>query len=223
MDWIEETFHYCVKIQLLFNNSEETPFMAYDFLGALISLLSTYYFIRLDVKAWPIGLVATCFNSWLYWQNGIYADMCLESIYFVSICFGWYRWSKQRHQKASSVKNLSNKQWLILCLAILALYTLIYNLLTSLSHSTIPIVDAITTALSLVAQCLMCYKILATWILWFIADTLFALMYWHKNLPFHTLLMIVYTGMAVLGYQRWLKERATRRQPSNQKSNEPMV
>ena len=60
--------------------------MLYDLFSALTSLLSTYYFIRLDIKAWPIGLLATCFNGWLFWQKGIYADMCLESFYFLRDC-----------------------------------------------------------------------------------------------------------------------------------------
>nr|WP_081726626.1 nicotinamide mononucleotide transporter [Legionella oakridgensis] len=56
--------------------------MFYDLIGAIASLLSTYYFIRQNNKAWAIALLATALNGWLYWQTGIYADMCLESFYF---------------------------------------------------------------------------------------------------------------------------------------------
>ncbi len=180
--------------------------IVYDLLGACASLLSTYYFIRVDSKAWPIGLFSTCFNSWLYWKNGIYADMALQSFYFLSICYGWHRWSKQKHLGSTSIKRLSNKQLLSLCITILGLYALIFNLLMSFSHSTVAKLDALTTSLSLVAQLLMCYKIITTWILWLIADALYALMYWHKTLPFHTLLMLPYTGMAFIGFYQWHKK-----------------
>ena len=176
--------------------------MLFDFCGALISLLSTYYFIRLDLKAWPMGLLATCLNGWLYWQKGIYADMCLELFYCLSLCYGWYRWSSLGPKKSLKPRYLSNKQWCQLGVTILGIYSLIFSLL-SLSHSTVATLDALTTSLSIVAQWLMCHKIIATWVLWFIADALYAVMYLNKALPFHASLMILYTGFAVVGYMHW--------------------
>lgn len=197
--------------------------MLYDLFGALVSLMSTYYFIRLDVKAWPVGLLATCVNGWLYWHKGIYADMFLEVFYFLSICYGWYRWSLPQDENVVNVIRLRSKQWVYLGVVLISTYALIYTLLTSLSHSTVATLDALTTSLSLVAQWLMCHKVMATWILWFITDALYALMYLYKDLPFHTLLMFIYTGLAILGYMRWYKKS----QPSSLSlsliTSEPMV
>ncbi len=178
--------------------------MFYDLFGALTSLLSTYYFIRLDCKAWAIGLLATCVNGWLYWQKGIYADMCLEIIYFLSICYGWYRWSRPaRPEHHNLLTYMTLKQWRYLGIAGLALYMVIFSLLITFSNSTVAKLDALTTSLSLTAQWLMCHKVIVTWVLWFIADAMYALMYLQKDLPAHTLLMIIYTGMAVMGYLSW--------------------
>ncbi len=224
----------CGKIQaqsILFNLlvvDEENLLMLYDLIGALLSLLSTYFFVRVDGKAWPIGLLATCFNGWLYWHKGIYADTCLETFYFLSIGYGWYRWSGPQQQQLTLIKRLSTRQWLCLGIAIFALYIIILKSLTMFSNSSIAKIDALTTALSLAAQWLMCHKIIATWILWFITDALYALMYLHKALTFHTLLMLVYTGIAVSGYVCWLKQSrqimiTTTLTPSNQPGCEPRV
>ena len=182
--------------------------MVYDLFGALTSLLSTYYFIRMDRKAWAIGLLATCINAWLYWQKGIFADMCLETFYFVSTCYGWYRWSRASSSlEAGLLTRFSMKQWLCLLITGIALYSAILYLLTTYSNSTVATLDALTTSLSLVAQWLMCHKVIATWILWFITDALYALMYLQKDLPFHTVLMFIYTGLAVVGYLTWWKKQ----------------
>ncbi len=179
--------------------------MLLDSAGTLASLLSTYYFIRLDNKAWTASLLAICLNGWLYWKKGIYADMVLESFYFFSTCYGWYLWYKPIKPKTQIIK-LSKKQSLLIGFFILALYILIVNLLTTFTDSNVAVLDALTTALSLAAQGLMCYKAIATWMLWFITDAIYAYMYLHKQLPFHSLLMLIYTLLAVVGYFKWAKQ-----------------
>jgi nicotinamide mononucleotide transporter len=177
--------------------------MIYDFCGALISLLSTYYYIRLDLKAWPVGLLATALNGWLYWQKGIYADSALELFYAVFLCYGWHQWLTIAPKAPTKTHHLLNQPWLSISIAIIALYTVIVSLLMGFTHSKIATLDALTTSLSLVAQWLMCHKMIATWCLWFIADALYALMYLYKDLPFHSALMILYTGLALTGYLHW--------------------
>lgn len=180
-----------------------------DSIGALASLLSTYYFIRLNSKAWVFSLAATCLNGWLYWQKGIYADMLLESFYFITTCYGWLLWRQPVSITQSCVTRLSFKQWILLALSTSLLFIIIKTLLLSFTHSSVANLDALTTALSLVAQWLMCRKVIATWALWFITDVIYVYLYWHKQIPIHALLMLVYTGMAILGYYNWLRQLPT--------------
>ena len=177
-----------------------------DLFGSLFSLLSTYYFIRIDIKAWPIGLMATCINSWLYWTKGIYADMWLEAFYFSSLSYGWFRWSVQRKIPRSTVKYLSTKQWIQLAFCIIGLYFIILHLLSEFSDSTVAKLDALTTAISITAQFLTCYKVITSWVLWLFADLLYLLMYHNKALPFHVVTMFIYTSFAVIGYIYWARQ-----------------
>lgn len=154
-----------------------------------------------------MGLFATALNGWLYFNHAIYADACLELFYFISLCYGWYRWSTlKRSQSIEQLTQLSYPQHLSMLFTILILYVTILTLLNRFSHSTVAELDALTASLSLVAQWLMCHKIISTWILWFITDALFAIIYLQKNLPFHALLMLIYMGMAIIGYLCWTKQ-----------------
>ncbi|KTD24803.1 nicotinamide riboside transporter PnuC [Legionella lansingensis] len=181
--------------------------MFIDVLGAMISLLATYYFIRLNSKAWLISLMATSMNGWLYWQKGIYADTILESFYFLSACYGWYVWRMPtRQNNLLIIRLLSLKQSFLFIALTLVLFMFIAVLLSTFTDSNVVILDALTTSLSIVAQVLMCYKIILTWILWFITDAIYAYMYLHKQIPFHSMMMLVYLGMAIIGYCNWKKQ-----------------
>jgi len=181
-----------------------------DITGAFISLLSTYYFIRLDNKAWPITLLATCLNTILYWQSGIYADTALESFYFLSTSYGWYLWRRPMQQGTLGVRHLFGREYVLLSVFILSVCNLIAKILSNYTHSTIPILDAFTTSLSLAAQWLMCHKVIETWILWFFTDVIYAYLFFYKQLPFHGLLMLIYTSMAIAGYLTWIKQPIAR-------------
>lgn len=178
--------------------------MFLDFFGALASLLSTYYFIRLHQKAWLISLIATSLNTLLYWQKGIYADMVLELFYFLSACYGWYLWQKPTKQ-LDPVRTLSKNQWCLLLSAFIICYLLLSSMLATYTSSTVVKLDALTTSLSLVAQWLMCFRAVATWFFWLLTDAIYAYLYLSKQLTFHCLLMIIYLIMAVMGYLTWTK------------------
>ena len=171
-------------------------------------LFLTYYFIRLDKRAWWVTLVATSLNAALYWQSGIYADMTLESLLFYEHFLCWYLWRGTANQKSSSITNLSLKQGAFLIISVGILFLILKNFLSTLTNSNVAFLDALTTSLSLAAQWLMCHKMITTWILWFITDALYAYMYFQKHLPFHSILMIIYTGMAIVGYFSWTKQKA---------------
>jgi len=180
--------------------------MFFDLIGALFSLLSTYYFIRMNNKAWGIGMIATCLNGGLYWYKGIYADMALELFYFFTMIYGWHTWQnnkKNLYNQIITLKKLTFIHWLLLGFLFCSVFTLIYLILVYYTHSSIPALDTLTTTLSLVAQWLMCHKIIMTWVFWFITDTFYVWLYFTKALPFHAILMLIYTGMAVTGYIVW--------------------
>lgn len=184
-----------------------------DLLGATCSLLSTYYFIRLQNKAWFIGLVATSINGWLYWKKGIYADVMLEIIFALGMGYGWYQWrhANTKHKKKSapqSISSLSFWQWTLLGITFVVMLSAMYIVLMAYTDSTIAFLDALTVSLSLTAQWLMCKKNIMTWVLWFITDALYVFIYLSKELPFHSMLMTVYLILAVIGYVTWSKTRS---------------
>ena len=177
-----------------------------DILGSIFALISTLYYIKADKLAWPIGLVAICINGILYFQTGIYGDMSLEGIYFVSTFYGWYQWSRggNNHAELEITHLTKNNAFLLTTIAVISISNPAYTLI-HFTNSQVPYWDATTTVLSLVAQWLICKKIIECWIMWFIVDALYVGLYIYKGIPAHSVLLIIYLGLAVAGYIRWYR------------------
>ncbi len=193
------------------NNSS----MLFDISGTFLSLLSTYYYIQMDKKAWAVTMIAACVNGSLYWKSGIYANSVLEIFYFFNACYGWLHWKKMDETAAFTLGRYQLRQYMYLAFIGLAVFLLLNAVLKTQSHSVVPTLDALTSSLSVIAQWLMSKKIIFTWLLWFITDALYALMYYTKALPFHALLFVFFTGLAIAGYIRWSKLEQPILQPLN--------
>ena len=177
-----------------------------DLLGAIASLSSTLLFISVNRLAWVITILATLLNGYLYFQKGIYAEMTLEVAYFASAFYGWFAWKMPKKQNHSEITTLSSiLQWLTLIVSWSVLYSLLWYVLSHYTNTSVASLDATTTALSLMAQWLMCRKVIVTWALWFITDLIYVYLYFIKALPFHASLALIYTGLAITGYLRWRK------------------
>ncbi len=177
-----------------------------DFTGAGLSLASTYYFTQVKRLAWLVGLGAILLNSVLYWQKGIYGHLFLEIVYSFSMIYGWFQWSSGRGiSPERKIRALTFHEGFIYGLLALVLIWIFGLVLSNLTDSSIPFWDATSTVLSLLAQWMLCLKIIHCWILWFIVDVMIACIQYYKGIPCHSVVHWIYLGMAVVGYYRWKK------------------
>lgn len=178
-----------------------------DIVGAVFSFASTLFYIKIDKRAWPIGLCAIGINIFLYYQTGIYGDMSLEIVYFVLTFYGWYQWmwGGGNHDNLP-ITHLTPKLGLLLSFIAGTGSWACAILLIKFTHSQVPYWDAITTVLSLIAQWMICKKILETWVVWLVVDAMYVGLYFNKALPFHSALLVIYCGLAIVGWWRWRKQ-----------------
>jgi len=179
-----------------------------DIVGALFSLSSTVSYINVNIFAWPLGLISLFIDLYLYFHKGIYADMSLHFIYIFLTLYGWYEWKFGGKDKQElEITFITKKMLFYLSIFGLISYFILYLFLVKVTNSHVPMLDAITTILSIIAQFLICRKVIECWILWFIVDLFYSFLYVYKGLPFHGFLQLIYVIMAVIGYIKWSKER----------------
>ena len=87
----------------------------------------------------------------------------------------------------------------------LVLWVAMYYVLSRFTDSTVPLTDSFGNSLSIIALWMLARKYVEQWLVWFVVDALFFVLYIHKGVPFHGCLYGFYTVMAIVGYWKWLQ------------------
>lgn len=176
--------------------------------GTVLGLVYIVLSIRQNILTWPVGLVTSALYVYVFFVAKFYADMALQVYYVLVSLYGWYFWLKgnQNEDKELEVSSTPRNVWMWLLFASVAFFVLIEFILKNYTDSPIPVGDALTTALSLVATWMLARKYLEHWLVWIFVDFFSAILYAFKGLWPTVLLFLVYTGMAVWGYIKWKNE-----------------
>ena len=181
---------------------------ALEIAGFVTGALAVWLAVRQNPWNWPFGVAnAMCFFA-VFWQARLYGDMALQ-VLFIAICLlGWYRWlfGGPGHSRLR-VTHISTRAALVYaCLGISA--TAVFTpYLRSIGDSS-PLLDALTTVMSVQAQYLMTRKVIEHWWVWIAADVLYIWLYASRGLYLTTVLYAVFLVMCVVGLRDWLRDSA---------------
>ena len=184
-------------------------FLANHWLDITTTALGLAY-ILLEYKAsvwmWVVGFFMQVLGIILYYQKGLYADCGMEFYYLAMTVYGFIAWTRHTSQKEDlPIRHMPLKTALI-WLGIAAVFWLaIYLILVNFTDSRVPILDAFTTALSIVGIWALARKYLEQWFVWIVVDIVTCGLYFYKDIPFKASLYGLYVVIAVFGYLKWRK------------------
>jgi nicotinamide mononucleotide transporter len=180
-----------------------------ELLGAILGLIYIYFSIRQNILTWPTGLLTSALYIVVFYRAGFYADMGLQVYYVVISIYGWYFWSsgKTKTEIKVPVKTTPAGLWFKLAVVFVLIYAIILYLLLEHTDSTVPYMDTLTTALSIIATWMLARKYIEHWLIWIFVDLMSMGLYMYKNLWPTVILFAVYTVLAVLGYVEWKKDK----------------
>ncbi len=174
--------------------------------GTLSGFLYLGCSIRQHYLTWPVGLVNALFYIIVFFTSRIYADMSLQFYYAGISIYGWWYWHHgSREGMELTVSSTSIRLWLKLIAISALLFFVIAWILLRFTDSPVPIWDALTTSLSIVATWMLARKKIEHWLLWILVDAISIGLFIVKELYPTTLLFFVYTILAVYGYREWRK------------------
>ncbi|MGM9870135.1 MAG: nicotinamide riboside transporter PnuC [Sodaliphilus sp.] len=183
------------------------PKHLFDAISFVLGLLYLLLEFRASVWLWPVGIVMPIVHSVTYYKAGLYADFGMEFFYVIVAVYGFWKWMRRTPGTSKSVPitHIPVSKALIGGVAFVVLWVGIALFLHHFTDSTVPVLDAFTTSLSIIAYWALAQKWVEQWLLWLVVDAICTGLYVYKGIPFSAALYGFYTVMAVLGYRNWLR------------------
>lgn len=187
--------------------------------GFLVGLVYLWYEYHANPLMWLASVIMPCISMYIYWSKGLYADFSINIYYLVIAVYGYIHWTrmKRRGSSGSSAtehdddrakgRNVTRLPRWGLCTGIVSmiiLWAILWMLLTKFTDSNVPVADAFTTALSIVALWMLARKWAEQWLAWLVVDAVCVFLYIYKGIYLYALLYGIYTVIAWMGYRKWL-------------------
>lgn len=182
-----------------------------EILGFVTGLAYLWLEYKASVWLWPCSIIMPLISLAVYFQAGLYADFGINIYYSVIAIYGWWAWkygNKGKDKKSETdlpIIHTPQRQIIPLAAASAALWIGIWWILVSFTPSNVPVADAFTTALSIVAYWMLARKHAEQWLVWIVVDAVCCVLYVYKQIPFYAILYGLYTIIAWFGYLKWLK------------------
>lgn len=159
------------------------------------------------------GTVNVLLYALTAWKARYYGDVMLNLLYyFPTNIIGWFVWMRHVDKESNEVykERMTIKQDIIVTLiSIIGIFA--YSYILKLLGGNLPLVDSMSTVLSIVAQILMIKRYTEQWIVWIVVDVVSVIMWiaalFGEGQSIAVLMMwAVYLANAIIMFVKWYKE-----------------
>ncbi len=184
-----------------------TPTSLGEVLGFVTGAACVYAVARQKMWNWPVGIANNVFFLIIFVAAGLYSDAGLQVVFGALAAYGWWSWLRGgQARRALTVSTTSRSQWLVLAGCGVAGTAALTAALAAWTPSTVPLADAVTTVLSLLATWGQCRKKVESWYLWILADVVYVPLYAYKHLALTSILYVGFGALCVVGLRAWRAE-----------------
>jgi nicotinamide mononucleotide transporter len=174
-----------------------------EFISALTSLIGVWLGTTGKRITWPWWAISSALYMLFFYEAKLYASSILQIIFIVAAIWGWFDWAPTG-VVTGYINNRHRMYWAIgTIVSVSALTPILSRIGAAATWS-----DAFLLIGSLVAQILMVYGKVESWVLWLIVDAAGTIEYAYLGYWFTALLYAIFTAIAVIGWKRWYDTRS---------------
>ena len=169
-----------------------------EFIASIASFIGVALGITGKRITWPWWALSSALYGIFFLQFDLYASAALQIIFIIAAILGWYGWEPTGAKPGP----VTSKYRIAIIASILVATLALAPVLKSIGAAS-TYVDAILFFGSFAAQMLMVYEKYESWPLWLVVDAGYVALYASQGLLFTTLLYVVFTVLAALGWSKW--------------------
>ncbi|APQ17049.1 nicotinamide riboside transporter PnuC [Maribacter hydrothermalis] len=179
-----------------------------EIVAVIFGLLSVWFSKQNNILVYPTGMVSTSIFVYLLLKWGLIGDMLINIYYFIMSLYGWYIWTRkvdaEHYTPISRVTKKENITSVFIFIGTIIFVFTVYQVFDKWNSWT-AYVDTITTAVFFVGMWLMAKRKVENWIYWIIGDIISVPLYFYKGFTFTSFQYLIFTILAIYGYNAWKK------------------
>jgi nicotinamide mononucleotide transporter len=186
---------------------------------ALACVLCTVYEVH---WGWPLLVASSALYGWLFFLNRLYGDVAVQCYFALSSLWGWWEWvfgrrpAQPGHEAGEpgrlAIARLTGRGRARALALWLVAWPVAGAALARFTDTDVAYFNGFSTAGSFIAQALMGLKYIECWPMWIVVDLGSAVLYATKSLWLTSLLSLIFTVLAGIGWMRWRGRRPERRE-----------
>ena len=188
----------------LFLNSIDFNWSWIETIAVAFSISYVVLAAKGNIWCWFFAILSVSIYIFLCYEAKLFAETILQIFYLIMAFIGYFTWINSN--KKFTAKQLSISNHILIIFSGTIITFLIGFYFATYTEAKMPIIDSFTTCFSIIATFLVVKKILENWIYWIIIDLVSIYIYFSRDLHLTSLLFLVYTVIAIIGYFNWKKK-----------------
>ncbi len=176
-------------------------------LAFLFALVYIFLAAQNSIACWVFGIFSSglwAYEAWFEYE--LLYDSVLNLFYVIMGGVGWWQWAQKKSRtERFGIISLSSTTHLYILLFGGVVSLLAALIAQAYTNASLPFIDAPTTVFSIIATFLLIKKDIGNWLYWIVVDAVYIGIYIHKGALLFALLFVIYTVMAIVGWQKWRK------------------
>ncbi|WP_447765122.1 nicotinamide riboside transporter PnuC [Sphingopyxis panaciterrae] len=161
---------------------------------------------RNSVHTWWTGIIGCVLFALLFFDARLYADVTLQILFIATSVAGWRLWAGGAARAPLPVQRAAPAMLAGLGAASVAAAIGYGAILHHFTDAYAPFVDSFVLVLSLLAQFLLMRRLIETWAVWLLVDTIAVPLFLSRGLYLTAALYAAYWFNAWYGAWRWRRE-----------------
>ena len=178
-----------------------------EIVAVVLGLAMVLCNLRINPLGWPLAIVSSALYALLFVHSKLYGEAALQGVFIVLGAWGWWQWLRGTAGDGQRlrVRSLTPRQRGLVLALTLAAWPALGLLLSRVTDSDVPYLDALPTVGSLAGQTLLARKWVDNWPAWVAVNAVSLVLFATKGLWLTVALYAVFLVLAVVGWRAWAR------------------